>query len=117
VKSAVWPGCCVYLIVMFVVVTLNMANVPTSRFRKFWSNQIKSLRFEHRATIQHPHLDAAMERVREVLVATAHIAGCTSSSVGGSPKWTLIVQNMAGTRRNLHQLLKGKQLFGALYGL
>jgi hypothetical protein len=34
-----------------------------------------------------------------------------------SPKWTVIVQNMAGTGRNLHQLLVGKQLYSALYAV
>jgi hypothetical protein len=58
-----------------------------------------------------------MERVRGVLTATDRLAGCTPVSVGGSPKWTLIVQNMADTRRNPHRLLKWKQLYSALYGV
>jgi hypothetical protein len=50
-------------------------------------------------------------------MAIAHPAGCTPASVGESPKWTLIVQNIAETRRDLHQLLKGKQLYSILYGV
>jgi hypothetical protein len=58
-----------------------------------------------------------MEHVRRVLIAIAHLDGCTHASVSESPKWTLIVQNVADTRRNLHQPLKGKQLCSALYGV
>jgi hypothetical protein len=35
-------------------------------------------------------------------------------SFGESPKCTVVAQNMAETRRNLHQLLKGKKLYSAL---
>jgi hypothetical protein len=58
-----------------------------------------------------------MERVRGIYIAIARLARCTSASVGESRKWTLIVQNVAETRRNLHQLLKGKQLYSALFGV
>jgi hypothetical protein len=58
-----------------------------------------------------------MERVREVLIAIALLVGRTLASVGESPKLTLIVQNMAETRRDLHQLLKGEQPHSALYGV
>jgi hypothetical protein len=57
-----------------------------------------------------------MERVREVIIGNARLAGCTPASVGQRPKWTLILQNTAETMRNLHQLLKGKQLYSAVYG-
>jgi hypothetical protein len=57
-----------------------------------------------------------MERVRGALIAVARLAGGTPASVGETPKWTLIFQYMAETRRNLHQLVKGKQLYKALYG-
>jgi hypothetical protein len=56
-----------------------------------------------------------MELVRGVFFAIARLAGCTPASVGESPKWMLIVQNMTVTRRNLHRLLKGKKLYSALY--
>jgi hypothetical protein len=83
-----------------------MANVTTLEFQKLWSNLIESLRLEHENTAQqHPDADAVMELVRGVLTAIVRLAGYTPASVGESPKWTLIVQNMADTRRNLHQLL------------
>jgi hypothetical protein len=72
---------------------------------------------EYENTIeQHPDADAVMERVRGVLSAIARLEGYTLGSVGESPKWTLIVQNMAETRRNLHQCMKGK-LYSAQYGV
>jgi hypothetical protein len=53
-----------------------------------------------------------MERVRGALTAISRLAGCTSESVCESPKWTVVVQNLADTRINLRQFLKGKQLYG-----
>jgi hypothetical protein len=58
-----------------------------------------------------------MEPVRGVLIAIACLAGCVLALVGESPKWALIVQNMADTRRNFLQILKGKQLRSTLYGV
>jgi hypothetical protein len=51
-----------------------------------------------------------------VRTAIARLAGCNPESVGESPKWTVVVQNFEGTRMNLQQRLKGKQLYSALYG-
>jgi hypothetical protein len=59
----------------------------------------------------------SITRMRGIFIVIASIAGCTSASVVKSPKWYLIVQNMADIRRNLHRFLKGKQLYNALYGL
>jgi hypothetical protein len=96
-----------------VAVTRTMANVPTTEFQKIWSILINSLKLEYEDTIQqHLDADAIMERVRGVPSAIARIA-----SVSGSPKWALIVQNVGCTRRNLHQVLKGKQLYSALCGV
>jgi hypothetical protein len=58
-----------------------------------------------------------MQRVRGLLTPIASLAGCTPVSVCESLKWTIIVQYIVDTRRNLHQLLKGKQLYSALYGV
>jgi hypothetical protein len=58
-----------------------------------------------------------MERVHRVITAIAGLGECTPASVGQSPKWSLMAQNMADTRRNLHQLLRGKQLYRTLYGV
>jgi hypothetical protein len=60
--------------------------------------------------------DAVMECVHGVLTTIAHLAGCTPGLTGESLKWTLIIQNV-DTKRNLHQLLKGKQLYSALHGV
>jgi hypothetical protein len=74
------------------------------------------LRVEYENTIQQqPDADALMERVCGVLTAIVRLARCTSASVGESPKWILISRNMAGTRRDLHQHLKGKKLYSTLY--
>jgi hypothetical protein len=84
--------------------------------QKLWSNQIESLKFEYRDTIeQHPDAEAVMAGVRGVLIAIARLAGHTPASVGETPKWTRIVQDMVETSRNLHRLLKEKQLCSALY--
>jgi hypothetical protein len=93
-----------------------MANVPTPEFQKLWSNLIDSLRLEYKNTMQQ-HPDAVMKLVCGVLTDIAHLAECNPVSVGRSPNWTLIVQNIMDTRRNLHQLLKGEQLYSALYGV
>jgi hypothetical protein len=93
-----------------------MINVHTPEFHKLWSYLIKSLRLKYENSIQqHPDANAVMEHVRGVLTPIARLAGCTPESVGESPKSSLIVQNMADIRRNLHQLLKGKQLYSALH--
>jgi dsRNA-specific ribonuclease len=77
-----------------------MANVPTPGFQKLWSNETEALRLEYGDTTQqHPDAGAVVERVCEVLAAIARLAG-------GTP----------ATRRNLHQLLKRKQLHSARYG-
>lgn len=95
-----------------------MAHVRNSGYQKLWSNLAESLRFEQENTIQqHPDADTLMERVCVVVTAIACLAGCVPASVGESPKWTLIVQNMGDTRGNLLQVLKGKQLYSALYGV
>jgi hypothetical protein len=84
-----------------------MANVHTPEFQVFWPNLIDSLRLEYENTIkQHPDANAVVEHVRGVLTASVRLAGCTPASVGESPKWTLIVENIADTTRNLHQLPK-----------
>jgi hypothetical protein len=71
---------------------------------------------EHWDTVQqHPDPEAVTECVRGVLIAIARLAGYTPVSVGGCPKCTLIVQNIAETRKNLHQFLTRKQLYSALY--
>jgi hypothetical protein len=58
---------------------------------------------EYENTIQnHPDADAFMERVYGVLTAIARLAGGTPASVGESPKWILIIQNMADTRKGLY---------------
>jgi hypothetical protein len=77
-----------------------MANVHTTEFQKLWSIQIESVRrLEYEDTIQqHPEANGVMERVLEVLIPIARLTGCTHASVGESPKWALIVQNMMGTR-------------------
>jgi hypothetical protein len=86
-----------------------MANAPTPEFQKLSSNLIESLRLEYENTIQqHPDTDAVVGWVHGVLTTIACLAGCTPASVNERPKWTLIAQNMGGTRRNLHQILKGK---------
>jgi hypothetical protein len=92
--------------VIAVGVTRIMANVSTPGFQKFLSSQIEYLRLEYRDIVQDHEADAVIERVRGVLIAIARLAGCTPASVGESPKWTLIVQNMAETKRNLQQYLK-----------
>jgi hypothetical protein len=95
-----------------------MSNVPTPEFQNFWSKQIESLRSEYGKVIrQHPDAEGVMERINGVLIAIARLAGCTPASVGESPKWNLIVQNMADTTRSLSQALKGKQLYSALYAV
>jgi hypothetical protein len=96
---------------------IGVANVPTPEFQKLWSNQIEYLRLGYENTLQHHDADDVMEHVRGVLTGIARLTGCTSASVVESSKWTLISQNMADTRRNLHQRLEGKQLYSALYGV
>jgi hypothetical protein len=92
-----------------------MANVSTPGFQNLWPKLIVTLRLEYENSIQqHPDTDVVMERVRGVLASIPRLAGCTPASVGESPKWTLIVQNMADIRRNIHQFLKEKQLHSAL---
>jgi hypothetical protein len=89
---------------VIVLVTHMMANVLTPEFQKLWSNLIESLRLEYENTLQqHPDADAVMECVHGVLT----IISCPAS-VDESPKWTLIIQNVAYTRRDLHQLKKRK---------
>lgn len=95
-------------------VSCTIANVPTPEFQKLWSNLIEFMRLEYDIT-QYPDVDTAMEPVRGVFI-TVCLEECTLASVSESLKWTLIVQT-AYTRRNLHQPLKGKQLYSALYGV
>jgi hypothetical protein len=98
------------------MLTRTMTNVPTPQLQKLWSNMTDSLRLEYENTIQQdPDADAVMERVRGVLTAIARLVGCTPASAGESPKWALIVQNMADIRKNLNQLLKWKKLYNAMY--
>jgi hypothetical protein len=116
IKCFVWF---LYIIVIVIeVVTRIMANVPTVEFQKLRPHLTESLRLGYENTIhQHPDADVVMERARGVLTAIARQMGCTPASVGGCPKWTPNVQNMAENMSNLHQLLKGKQPCGALYGM
>jgi hypothetical protein len=58
-----------------------------------------------------------MEGVHGVLTTIALLAECTPTWVSENPKWTVIVQNKVGTRRNLHQLLEGKLLYSVLCGV
>jgi Fe-S oxidoreductase len=58
-----------------------------------------------------------MKHVRGVLVTIARLTGCTPAPVGESPKCSPVVENMEETRRNLHQLMKGKHGYCALYGV
>jgi hypothetical protein len=83
-----------------------MANVPIPEFQKLWSNLIEYLRLEYENTIQHPDWDAVMEHECRVLITITRLAGCTPASVSKSSKWILIIENMAQTCRNIHQLLK-----------
>jgi hypothetical protein len=93
-----------------------MVNVPTPEFQKLWSNLIGSLRLEYENTIpQHPDADAVTERVCGALIVIPRLAGCTPASVGASSKWTLFAQNMAVTRRDLHQFLQRKAVVQRLY--
>jgi hypothetical protein len=95
-----------------------MANVPAPEFQKLWSNLVESFRLEYENTMQqHTDTDAVMEHVCGVLITIARLAGCTPASVSGSPKLTPVVQNMGDTRRIPSQLLKGRQLYSALYGV
>jgi hypothetical protein len=95
-----------------------MANVPAAEFQTLWSKLNECLRLEYGNIIQqHPGAEAVMERLSGVIVHIAQLAGSTPAAVGESPKWTLIVQSMADTTRNLQQLLKGKHLYSALYGV
>jgi hypothetical protein len=75
-----------------------MANVPTPEFQKLRSNLVESLRLVKENTIQHPDADAVREYISGILAATTCVAGCTPESVGGSPRWTLNVQNMKDTK-------------------
>jgi hypothetical protein len=71
-----------------------------------------NLRLEYEHTIEeHLDADAVMEHVRGILITAARLAGYTTASVDEIPKRTLIFQNVAEARRNLHQLLKVKQLY------
>jgi hypothetical protein len=77
--------------------------VPTPEFQKLRSNVTESLRLEYENTIQQHHdTGVLMEPVCGVDAAIARLAGCAPASVGESPKYTLIVQNMADTRRYLN---------------
>jgi hypothetical protein len=58
-----------------------------------------------------------MEHVRGILTAISRLTGYTPASVDESPKWAVIVQNMAHIRGILHQVLKGKQIKRTLYGV
>jgi hypothetical protein len=63
---------------------------------------IEYLRLEYEMTIQqNPDAYTLMELVGGVFIAIARLEGYTLASVGESPKWTLIVQNMTDTRRIL----------------
>jgi hypothetical protein len=85
-----------------------MANVPTPEFQKSWQHRIESVRLECRNTVpQLSDTDAVMELVRAIV----HLAGCTSASLGGSPKWTLAVKDLAETRRNMQHLPNGRQQY------
>jgi hypothetical protein len=95
-----------------------MVNVSTSQFQQFCSYQIESLRLEYKdITEQDPDVESVVVRVRRVLTSIARLAGSTPASVGESPKWAAIFQNMVDTRRKLRHILKGKLLYSALYGV
>jgi hypothetical protein len=71
---------------------------------------------------KHPHNNILMPMLSWNVYARyspriARLVGYISESVSESPKWTVIIRNMADTRRTLHQLLKGKQLYSSLCGV
>jgi hypothetical protein len=95
-----------------------MADLPTPGFQTLWSHQIESLRVEYRKTIvKHPDAGSVMEKVHLVLKDIASLAGCTPKSVGESEPWKNVITKAAETRRNLRQILQGKQLYSALHGV
>jgi hypothetical protein len=95
-----------------------MASAPSHDFQQIWSNQLESLRREYVETMkEHPSADAVMKRLHGVLIDISRLAGCTPASVGGSPQWTAIVKTAMETKKNLHHLLQGKQLYSALNGV
>jgi hypothetical protein len=95
-----------------------MAEVPESGFRKYWRQKLSSLKSQyHDITNKYPETASVMQQVYKVIRAIEILAKYTTAKVGENSEWTITVNNEEESRANFCEILDGKPIFRALYGM
>ena len=89
-----------------------------AEYEEFWKNEYESLGCESKDLIKEsPEAKDVIQRVLKTLSDIVSLASCTPKEVGHSDEWAQIADTAQEDRANLCQILKGKRLFSALYGV
>jgi hypothetical protein len=95
-----------------------MASITDHEFERQWDSEHDSLRQEYKNLVcKYPDASDIIKQVIKVLSDIVSLAKCTPVCVGKSESWQSVVNCAMQDRVNLCQVLKGKSLFRALYGV
>jgi hypothetical protein len=95
-----------------------MAEVTEPGFRKYWRQNLSSLKSQcHDITNKYPEAASVVQQVYKLLSDIEILAKCTPAKVVESSEWTSIVSSAEENSANFCKILEGNPLFSALYGI
>jgi hypothetical protein len=72
----------------------KMADVPEPGFRKYWRQQLSTMKSEwHATTNKYPEAASVVQQVHNVISDIETLAKCTPARVGENSQWTTIVNS------------------------
>jgi hypothetical protein len=92
-----------------------MADIPVLAFRKYWTQQLASLKFECHAIMNKYPEEASIAQVHKLFSDIEYLAHWPMWRKG--VEWTSIVNSVEENRVTFFKALDGKLLFSALYSL
>jgi predicted ArsR family transcriptional regulator len=98
-------------------VTPKMVDIPVPRYHSLLTDTYNKLKSEYQQLIgQFSDADAQLKQLFKVIRDIEEMARYTPASVGESEQLLFIVSTGEENRQNFCKVLKGKNLFSALYG-
>jgi hypothetical protein len=87
-------------------------------YKQFWTDKRLSLNTKYNDLAStYPDAAPSIKQILKVLCDIEKLANCTPISVGESKEWADVISLAEDNREDYFEVLKGKTLFSALYGL
>jgi hypothetical protein len=88
-----------------------MEDVPEPGFRKYWGQELSSLKYEcHAITNEYPEASSVVQQVHKVLSDIEILAKCTPARERDISQWTTILSS-AEENSNILQILRWEAAF------